>query len=71
LKLAGYGQVEDYAVLGVPEYWIVGYLGINRRFIMKAKQPTVFILFEDEYQNDCSRSDESAHFFNFQTPTNS
>jgi Uma2 family endonuclease len=54
-------KVEDYAVLGVPEYWIVGYLGINRReFISKAKQPTITIctLFEDEYQKRLFRSDD-------------
>ncbi|MHC5832409.1 MAG: Uma2 family endonuclease, partial [Nostoc sp.] len=45
--------VEDYALLGVPEYWIVDYLGIGgREYIGKPKQPTVTIctLIEDEYQ---------------------
>lgn len=45
--------VEDYALLGVPEYWIVDYLGIGgREYIGKPKQPTVTIctLREDEYQ---------------------
>jgi Uma2 family endonuclease len=46
-------KVEDYALLGVPEYWIVDYLGIGgREYIGKPKQPTVTIctLREDEYQ---------------------
>jgi len=67
-------KVEDYAVLGVPEYWIVGYLGINRReFISKAKQPTITIctLFEDDIKTIVPKR-RSAHFFNFSRPaTNS
>jgi Uma2 family endonuclease len=46
-------KVEDYALLGIPEYWIVDYLGIGgREYIGKPKQPTVTIctLVEDEYQ---------------------
>lgn len=46
-------KVEDYALLGVSEYWIVDYLGIGgREYIGKIKQPTVTIctLLEDEYQ---------------------
>ncbi|MEG4502496.1 Uma2 family endonuclease [Microcoleus sp. F6_B4] len=46
-------KVEDYALLGVPEYWIVDYLGIGgREYIGKSKQPTITIcmLREDEYQ---------------------
>ncbi|MBD2569228.1 Uma2 family endonuclease [Anabaena lutea] len=46
-------KVEDYALLAVPEYWIVDYLGIGgREYIGKTKQPTVTIctLVEDEYQ---------------------
>ncbi|MHC5724345.1 MAG: Uma2 family endonuclease [Nostoc sp.] len=46
-------KAEDYALLGVPEYWIVDYLGIGgREYIGKPKQPTVTIctLIEDEYQ---------------------
>jgi Uma2 family endonuclease len=46
-------KVEDYALLGVPEYWIVDYLGIGgREYIGKIKQPTVTIctLLQDEYQ---------------------
>jgi Uma2 family endonuclease len=46
-------KAEDYALLGVPEYWIVDYLGIGgREYIGKPKQPTVTIctLIVDEYQ---------------------
>lgn len=54
-------KVEDYAVLGVPEYWIVDYLGIGgREYIGKPKQPTITIctLVEDEYQKRLFRSDD-------------
>jgi Uma2 family endonuclease len=35
-------KVEDYALLGVSEYWIVDYLGLGgREYIGKPKQPTV------------------------------
>ncbi|EAW36107.1 Uma2 family endonuclease [Lyngbya sp. PCC 8106] len=46
-------KVEDYALLGVFEYWIVDYLGMGgREYIGKPKQPTITIctLVEDEYQ---------------------
>ncbi|MGM3305880.1 Uma2 family endonuclease [Anabaena sp. WFMT] len=46
-------KVEDYALLGISEYWIVDYLGIGgREYIGKPKQPTITIctLLEDEYQ---------------------
>jgi Uma2 family endonuclease len=34
-------KVEEYALLGIPEYWIVDYLGIGGvAFIGKPKQPT-------------------------------
>jgi len=45
-------KAEDYALLGVAEYWIVDYLGIGgREYIGKPKQPTITIctLLEDEY----------------------
>jgi Uma2 family endonuclease len=41
--------------LGVPEYWIVDYLGIGgREYIGKPKQPTITIcdLVGDEYQRN-------------------
>ena len=52
-------KVEDYAMLGLPEYWIVDYLGIGgREYIGKPKQPTITIctLIEDEYQKQLFRS---------------
>lgn len=55
-------KVEDYALLGVPEYWIVDYLGIGgREYIGKPKQPTVTIctLQEDEYQKQLFQRNES------------
>nr|WP_204102893.1 Uma2 family endonuclease [Spirulina major] len=47
--------------MGIPEYWIVDYLGLDgRRFIGNPKQPTIFIykLVEGEYQIEqfCSNS---------------
>lgn len=54
-------KVEDYALLGIPEYWIVDYLGIGgREYVGKPKQPTLTIctLIEDEYQKSPFRGDE-------------
>ncbi len=54
-------KVEDYAILGIPEYWIVDYLGVGgREYIGKPKQPTITIctLIEDEYQKRLFRNDE-------------
>lgn len=54
-------KIEDYALLGIPEYWIVDYLGIGgREYIGKPKPPTLTIcnLVEDEYQKRLFRGDE-------------
>ncbi|MGL6338067.1 MAG: Uma2 family endonuclease [Waterburya sp.] len=54
-------KVEDYAVLGIPEYWIVDYLGIGgREYIGKPKQPTITVctLNGDEYQRRLFRSND-------------
>ncbi|MFP4123714.1 Uma2 family endonuclease [Coleofasciculus sp.] len=54
-------KVEDYALLGVAEYWIVDYLGIGgREYIGKPKQPTMTIcnLVEDEYQKQLFRGED-------------
>ena len=45
-------KFEDYAILGIQEYWIVDYLGIGgREYIGKPKQPTITIctLENEEY----------------------
>ncbi|KYC38788.1 hypothetical protein WA1_34870 [Scytonema hofmannii PCC 7110] len=54
-------KVEDYALLGIPEYWIVDYLGIGgREYIGKSKQPTVTIctLVGDEYQKQLFQNND-------------
>ena len=46
-------KLADYETLGIPEYWIVDYLGLGgKRYIGDPKQPTisVYSLVEDEYQ---------------------
>ncbi|MGI0487900.1 Uma2 family endonuclease [Pantanalinema rosaneae CENA516] len=45
-------KVEDYAILGIPEYWIADYAGLGgTRHIGKPKQPTLSIctLVDGEY----------------------
>jgi Uma2 family endonuclease len=54
-------KVEDYALLGVPEYWIIDYLGVGgREYIGKTKQPTITIckLIEDEYQKQLFQNED-------------
>ncbi len=54
-------KVEDYALLGVPEYWIVDYLGLGgREYIGKPKQPTVTVcqLKADFYEKHLRRQDD-------------
>src|SRR5919199_4546954 len=46
-------KLEDYEAMGIPEYWIVDYLGLGgRRYIGNPKQPTlsVYQLIKGEYQ---------------------
>jgi Uma2 family endonuclease len=46
-------KVEDYAVLGIPEYWIADYAGLGgTKHIGKLKQPTlsICILVNGEYE---------------------
>jgi Uma2 family endonuclease len=46
-------KVEEYALLGIPEYWIVDFIGLGgTAFIGKPKQPTFTVcqLNGDEYR---------------------
>jgi Uma2 family endonuclease len=55
-------KVEEYALLGVPEYWIIDYLGIGGiAFIGKPKQPTFTVcqLAGDSYIQQQFRLGES------------
>lgn len=52
-------KFEDYAVLGISEYWIVDYLGVGgREYLGKPKQPTITIctLENEEYNRDLFRN---------------
>jgi Uma2 family endonuclease len=54
-------KLVDYETLGIPEYWIIDYLGLGgKRYIGNPKQPTISIyyLVEDEYQVNQFRGDE-------------
>ncbi|WP_373546410.1 Uma2 family endonuclease [Chamaesiphon sp.] len=55
-------KVEKYALLDIPEYWIVDYLGIGGiAFIGKPKQPTFTVcqLIGDTYEQQLFRLGES------------
>jgi Uma2 family endonuclease len=55
-------KVEDYAVLGIPEYWIADYAGLGgTRHIGKPKQPTLSIctLVDGEYEIQQFRGDQA------------
>lgn len=54
-------KLIDYERLGIPEYWIVDYLGLGgRRYIGNPKQPTISIyqLVDGEYQLQQFRKDD-------------
>lgn len=55
-------KLEDYAILGVLEYWITDYLGLGGRdYIGAPKQPAVTIgqLENDRYQKRLFRPDNN------------
>ena len=55
-------KVGEYELIGIPEYWIVDYLGLGgRRFIGNPKQPTVSIyrLIDGEYEISQFRGDDN------------
>jgi Uma2 family endonuclease len=55
-------KFEDYAVLGIPEYWIADYAGLGGiRQIGKPKQPTLSIcrLVDGEYEIQQLRGDQA------------
>ena len=54
-------KASDYEEMGIPEYWIVDYLGLGgRKFIGNPKQPTVSVcqLVDGEYQIKQFRGDD-------------
>ncbi|NEP15240.1 MAG: Uma2 family endonuclease [Symploca sp. SIO2C1] len=54
-------KTEDYALFGIPEYWIVDYLGLGGRdYIGNPKQPTLSIctLDGDQYRKQIFRHEE-------------
>jgi Uma2 family endonuclease len=54
-------KVEDYSLLGVPEYWILDYLGAGgREYIGNPKQPTITVctLVAERYQKQFFRGDD-------------
>lgn len=55
-------KVEEYAILGIPEYWIADYHGLGGiQFIGRPKQPkfTVYRLVGDSYESQQFRLGES------------
>ncbi len=55
-------KVEDYATLGISEYWIVDYAGLGGiRHMVKPKQPTLSIctLVDGEYEIQLLRGNQT------------
>ena len=53
-------KMTDYEALGIPEYWIIDYLGLGgNRYIGSPKQPTlsIYSLEDEEYQVKLFRGD--------------
>jgi Uma2 family endonuclease len=54
-------KIAEYEKIGIPEYWIVDYLGLGgRRFIGNPKQPTfsLYQLVDGEYELTQFRGDD-------------
>ncbi|MEG4242656.1 Uma2 family endonuclease [Microcoleus sp. MON2_D6] len=54
-------KVGEYELIGIPEYWIVDYLGLGgRRFIGNPKQPTISVyqLVDGEYEVSLFRGND-------------
>lgn len=54
-------KVGEYELIGIPEYWIVDYLGLGgRRFIGNPKQPTISVyrLIDGEYEVSLFRGED-------------
>ncbi|HAJ62173.1 MAG TPA: hypothetical protein DCP31_25465, partial [Cyanobacteria bacterium UBA8543] len=61
-------KASDYEEMGIPEYWIVDYLGLGgRNFIGNPKQPTLSVcqLVDGEYQIKQFRGDDKVESLAF------
>jgi Uma2 family endonuclease len=61
-------KASDYEEMGIPEYWIVDYLGLGgRKFIGNPKQPTLSVcqLVDGEYQIKQFRGDDKVESLAF------
>lgn len=61
-------KASDYEEMGIPEYWIVDYLGLGgRKFIGNPKQPTLSLcqLVDGEYQVKQFRGDDKVESLAF------